>query len=136
MSELTQRFFETLLRTQFQSPERTLEYQRRLIERLIRHARTTVPFYRDSGRLDALFDKDDRIDWGRWGEVPVLTRSVAQANSDRLYAEIDAGRLRRNSHRHHLRFDGSAARIPHQYDPGGGQYRGAGARLCVGRSAR
>ncbi len=97
MSELTQRFFETLLGTQFQSPERTLEYQRRLIERLIRHARTTVPFYRDSGRLDALFTNDDRIDWGHWGEVPVLTRSVAQANSDSLYAEstpADCGEIR------------------------------------------
>jgi phenylacetate-CoA ligase len=97
MSELTQRFFETLMRTQFQSPERTLEYQRRLLERLVRHARTTVPFYRDSGRLDPLFTKDDRIDWERWSEIPVLSRSMAQANNDALYAETvpaDCGETR------------------------------------------
>ena len=87
MSELTQRFFETLLHTQFQSPERTLHYQRRLLERLLRHARATVPYYRDSGRLDVLFTKDDRIDWERWDEIPVLTRSQAQAYSKELYAE-------------------------------------------------
>jgi phenylacetate-CoA ligase len=97
MSELTQRFFETLLRTQYLSPEHTLQYQRRLLERLVRHARVTAPFYRDSGRLDVLFTKDDRIDWERWGEVPVLTRSMAQANSDALYAEsmpADCGEIR------------------------------------------
>jgi len=87
MSELTQTFFETLLRTQRQSPERTLYYQRRLLERLVRHARATVPYYRDSGRFDALFTKDNGIDWERWGEVPILTRPEAQANSDALYAE-------------------------------------------------
>ncbi len=97
MSELTQRFFETLLSTQFQSPEQRLQYQRRLLERLVRHARATVPYYRDSGRLDILFAKDDRIDWARWGEIPILTRSEAQANSDALYAEsmpADCGEIR------------------------------------------
>lgn len=97
MSELTQKFLETLLRTQFQSQERTLQYQRRLLERLVRHARMTVPYYRDSGRLDVLFTKEDRIDWERWGEVPVLTRSQAQANCDALYAELmpaDCGEVR------------------------------------------
>ncbi|MFZ3361146.1 MAG: hypothetical protein WA177_20560 [Xanthobacteraceae bacterium] len=87
MSELTQRFFETLQHTQFQSPERTLQYQRRLLERLLRHARASVPYYRDSGRLDALFTDDNRIDWDRWDEIPILTRSQAQGNSDALYAE-------------------------------------------------
>ncbi len=87
MDELSQRFFETLLQTQFLPPDRMLRYQRRLLGRLLRHARATVPYYRDSGRLDPLFMADDSIDWDRWGEVPVLTRSEAQAHADRLYAE-------------------------------------------------
>ena len=87
MDELTQAFFETLQRTQYLPRERMLLYQRGLIEQLLRHARAQVPFYRDSGRLDVLFTADDRIDWDRWGEVPILTRSEAQANAERLYAE-------------------------------------------------
>jgi phenylacetate-CoA ligase len=97
MSELTQKFFETLLRTQFLPPEQMLQYQRRLLERLVRHARASVPYYRDSGRLDVLFTHGGQIDWERWNEVPILTRSAAQANSDALYAEsmpADCGEIR------------------------------------------
>lgn len=97
MDELSQRFFETLLQTQFLPPDRMLAYQRRLLDRLVRHARATVPFYRDSGRLGPLFKADGGIDWERWDEVPVLTRSEAQANAERLYAESlppDCGEIR------------------------------------------
>ncbi|MBX9843946.1 MAG: hypothetical protein K2Z80_19270 [Xanthobacteraceae bacterium] len=87
MEELTQRFFETLLRTQFLPPDRMQVYQRGLTERLVRHARAQVPFYRDSGRLDVIFTGDGRIDWQRWDEIQVLTRSEAQANAAALYAE-------------------------------------------------
>lgn len=87
MDELTQAFLETLQRTQTMPAERMLIYQRSLIERLVRHARVQVPFYRDSGRLDVLFTADDRIDWNRWNEVPILTRAEAQAHSEALYAE-------------------------------------------------
>jgi phenylacetate-CoA ligase len=87
MDQLTQKFLETLLRTQFLTLDRMLLYQRGLIERLVRHARATVPFYRDSGRLNVLFTSDDQIDWERWNEVPVLTREQAQQNADALYAE-------------------------------------------------
>jgi phenylacetate-CoA ligase len=87
MDELTQAFLETLLRTQFLPADRMLVYQRSLIERLLRHARAQVPFYRDSGRLDVLFTADDRIDWERWDEVPILTRSEAQQHAEALYAE-------------------------------------------------
>jgi phenylacetate-CoA ligase len=87
MDELTQRFFETLLRTQYFPPEQMLAYQRRLTADLVRHARAQVPFYRDSGRLDVLFTADGRIDWERWDEVPILTRVEAQENAQALYAE-------------------------------------------------
>jgi len=87
MDELTQKYFEALLRTQLLPPDRMLAYQRGLIEKLVRHARAQVPFYRDSGRLDVLFGRDGRIDWERWDEIPILTRSQAQANCEQLYAE-------------------------------------------------
>jgi len=53
----------------------------------VRHASAQVPFYRDSGRLDVLFTNDQRINWERWTELPILTRQQAQDNADRLYAE-------------------------------------------------
>ena len=86
LDAITQKYFEMLLRTQFLPPDKMLAYQRSLCEPLIRHARANVPFYRD-GRLDVLFGPDDRIDWERWGDVPVLTRKQAQDNVQALYAE-------------------------------------------------
>lgn len=47
-------------------------HQRRQLEKLLRHARQTVPFYRE--RLDPLFRPDETVDWRRWGEIPILTR--------------------------------------------------------------
>ena len=88
MSSLTETFFEALLRMQFMPAGVRRDYQRGLIERLLRHARAQVPFYRDSGRLDSLFRADDTIDWDRWQDVPVLTRREAQQNAAALYAEV------------------------------------------------
>jgi phenylacetate-CoA ligase len=88
MTTLHQAFFETLLKTQFLPSDRMLKYQRGLIERLIRHARANVPYYRDQHRLDVLFRPDDSIDWSRWHDVPVLTRTQAQENAKLLYAEV------------------------------------------------
>ena len=87
MDELTQKFFETLLKSQFMPPVEMVPYQHGLIERLVRHARAQVPFYRDSGRLDVLLRRDGTIDWDRWDEVPLLTRREAQDNAEALYAE-------------------------------------------------
>jgi phenylacetate-coenzyme A ligase PaaK-like adenylate-forming protein len=80
-------FAATLRQTQFMPPERMREYQRSLLERLIRHARAQVPFYRDSGRLDPLFRRDDTIDWERWREIPSLTRKEVQDAGSTLHAE-------------------------------------------------
>ena len=88
MNDPTQAFFETLMRSQFLPSDRMQAYQRGLIERLVRHARAQVPFYRDHGRLDPLFTRDDEIDWSRWNEVPVLTRAEAQQNEAALYADV------------------------------------------------
>jgi phenylacetate-CoA ligase len=87
MDELAQGFFETLLRTQSLPFNRMLAYQRSLIERLVRHAHAQVPFYRDSGRLNVLFTAEDKMDWDRWDEIPLLTRAQAQQHAEALYAE-------------------------------------------------
>jgi phenylacetate-CoA ligase len=88
MTSITQVFFEQLLRTQFLASDRMLAYQASLAEQLVRHARAHVPYYRDHGRLDMLFTRDDEIDWSRWEEVPILTRVEAQKNAELLYAEL------------------------------------------------
>ena len=86
MDALANAFLQALLKTQFQSPDAMRAYQRELLERLLRHARARVRFYRE-GRLDPLFAPDGTIAWERWGEVPILTRAEAQANADQLFAD-------------------------------------------------
>lgn len=87
MDEITQKYLDTLLRTQFMPADAMRAYQRSLLERLLRHARAHVPYYRDSGRLDAVFTAADSIDWERWSEIPTLSRREAQENAAALYAE-------------------------------------------------
>ncbi len=75
-------FVETLRRTEWLSAEDLVRYQRKPLEKLLRHAYETVPFHRD--RLAVLFRGDGSIDWERWGEVPFLTRSEIQGREDDL----------------------------------------------------
>lgn len=88
MTLITERFLQTLRRTQFMHPARLLEYQRGLLERLIRHAQEHVPFYRDSDRLRPLFAPNGTMRWERWGEIPRLTRKDVQKNLDALQPEM------------------------------------------------
>ncbi|MBX9843716.1 MAG: hypothetical protein K2Z80_18095 [Xanthobacteraceae bacterium] len=81
------RFLSTLRQTQLMPPDQILAYQRGLLEQLLRHARKHVPFYRDTGRLNPLFRTDDTIDWGRWNEVPILTRAEVQAAGSAMHSE-------------------------------------------------
>jgi phenylacetate-CoA ligase len=85
-AQMMRRFLETLRRTQFLPAEKILDYQRGLLERLLRHARAHVPFYRDTGRLDPLFD-GDTVAWERWNEVPVLTRSDVRQSRAAMQSE-------------------------------------------------
>jgi phenylacetate-CoA ligase len=88
MSNLGQDCFDILVRTQFMPVPERERYQRGLLERLLRHARAQVPYYRDTGRLDPLFKSNDEINWERWREVPPLIRREAQENAEALYAEV------------------------------------------------
>lgn len=84
---LTQKLYENLRRSETFSRQKVIDHQRRLLERLLRQARSHVPFYRDSGRLDPLFRADGSIDWSRWGDIPILTRRAAKENEAALQAE-------------------------------------------------
>jgi phenylacetate-CoA ligase len=79
-----QKFATVLLKTQSYSADRMQAYQRSLLERLVRHARAEVPFYRT--RLDPLFGPDDAIRWEAWTDVPTITRFEAQQAGEALFA--------------------------------------------------
>jgi phenylacetate-CoA ligase len=77
-------FLGALAETEHLPPRQLLRYQRRLLDRLLRHARTETEFYRE--RLAPLFRPDESIDWDRWTELPILTRSEAQESFAALSA--------------------------------------------------
>ena len=69
-------FLAALDATQYLSTERMAAYQRRPLEVLVRHARSETAFYGE--RLAPLFRADGTIDWERWRELPILTRTEVQ----------------------------------------------------------
>jgi phenylacetate-CoA ligase len=77
-------FLKALEETQYLSPARMQAYQRRLLSRLLDHARRETAFYAE--RLAPLRRADGSIDWDRWQEVPILTRAEAQENFAALCA--------------------------------------------------
>lgn len=85
MNERQRKFLDLLLRTQSMPPGEWREYQRQLLEPLIRHALEHVPFYRD--RLGAVLRKDGTFDFGRWPEIPVFGRLEAQKAGPDLHAD-------------------------------------------------
>src|SRR5262245_17024877 len=86
---VVRRYLYNLRKPQYLQPARLLAYQRGLLEQLVRHARAHVPFYRDTGRLDVLFRRDDTIDWERWPEIPLLKRSDVQRAGPALRSTVD-----------------------------------------------
>jgi phenylacetate-CoA ligase len=77
-------FLKALDETQYLSPPRLRAYQRRLLARLLDHARRETAFY--AGRLGPLVRADGAFDWDRWQELPILTRAEAQENFTALCA--------------------------------------------------
>lgn len=82
--EMVLQFRNVLKETERFDADELRGYQEKLLEPLLLHARTHVPFYRD--RLDAVFD-GNKIDFSKWNEIPLLTRQIAQANEKKLHAE-------------------------------------------------
>jgi phenylacetate-CoA ligase len=67
------------------TPSQLLEFQRSQLAQLLLHAKTNVPFYRT--RLDCMFRSDGTIDWERWTDIPILTRSDLRDNGKLLLAK-------------------------------------------------
>lgn len=80
-----QKFVEVLKTTETLPPEKLQAYQRRLQERLIRHAKEQVPFY--GTRLNALFGPKDTIRWEAWTDIEPFSRAQAQEAGDTLFAK-------------------------------------------------
>jgi phenylacetate-CoA ligase len=82
MKDIFDRFLATLTRTERLPPRELARYQQDLLARLVRHAHTALPFYRD--RLACLFAHDGELDLSRWNEVPILARADVAARGSEL----------------------------------------------------
>lgn len=78
------RFVDILRNTETYSNAQMQAYQRRLLNRLLRHAKAEVPFYKK--RLNPLFGPNDEIRWEAWEDIPTFTRADALEAGDALYA--------------------------------------------------
>jgi phenylacetate-CoA ligase len=76
-------FRDVLAETELLPPDAMAAYQRNLLLPLLEHAQTHVPFYKE--RLAAIFETG-APDFSRWREIPILTRTEAQAAVDTLAA--------------------------------------------------
>jgi phenylacetate-CoA ligase len=70
-----ERYMQALERTQWMPRADLKRYQQGLVEAVVRHAHTTVPFYRD--RVSCVFGPDGSFDFTRWSDVPIVTREEA-----------------------------------------------------------
>jgi phenylacetate-CoA ligase len=66
------------------SPPSLAAYQAELLEELVQHARTNVPFYRE--RLACLSAAAGDLDLARWNDVPILERAEAIRHGTALRA--------------------------------------------------
>jgi len=64
--------FSSLMESQYWPRAQIEEQQRRRLERLLRHARNHVPYYRD--RLASVIDEHGHVDWVEWAKVPLTSR--------------------------------------------------------------
>jgi phenylacetate-CoA ligase len=82
MKEIFDQFLVTLAQTE-RMPARGLAlYQQNLLVRLVRHAHTALPIYRD--RLACLFAANGQVDLSRWNEVPILGRDDVAARGSEM----------------------------------------------------
>ena len=84
MSAFQKQIFEMLMESQYWPPDQMLAYQRSQLGQLLHHARAQVPFYKN--RLDPVFRDNGDIDWGRWHEIPIVTRADLRDKRDEMLA--------------------------------------------------
>lgn len=78
-----------LRETEISPPAALLKHQMVELERMVRHAHAHSAFYRE--RLSPVLE-GGRFDFGRWRELPILTRAEAQTSFDGLCAsEVPEG---------------------------------------------
>ena len=87
MTPETRQTLTTILQTQWWKRQINIAWATEALEHLVRHARRHVPFYRDNGRLDRVFDSEDRFVMANWRRIPVLSRAEAYIHADSLRAE-------------------------------------------------
>lgn len=80
--EFERELFGTLMESQFWPRDRIEQYQRRRLERLVRHSLDHVPFYQE--RLAMLSKDNGSLDWSKWGSIPVLTRQDLMTRGEAL----------------------------------------------------
>lgn len=81
--EMVLKFREVLKETERFSSSEMEASQRKLLTPLLLHARAHAPFYWD--RLDAIFN-GDQIDFERWHEIPIASRTIVQEDEKALHA--------------------------------------------------
>jgi phenylacetate-CoA ligase len=82
MKEAFDQFLRTLEQTERLPARGLAHYQQNLLVRLVRHAYTTLPFYRD--RLGCLFAANGDVDLSRWNDVPLLKRDDVAARGGEM----------------------------------------------------
>lgn len=87
---LVKNFYEMLMKSQHWPAASLLAYQRGQLSQLLHHARKNVPFYRT--RLDPVFKEDGKIDWDRWHEIPIVSRTdLRDRRIEMLATELPPG---------------------------------------------
>jgi phenylacetate-CoA ligase len=76
--------YEFLLRSQYSSADELAAFQRKELSALVKHARRHVPFYAD--RLEVVIRTDGSMDWDRWKDIPIVTRTDLIDNFDTMQA--------------------------------------------------
>lgn len=81
---LQRQFSDMLHESQYWPADQMLAHQHSQLAQLLMHARRHVPFFAD--RLSPVAKQDGEIEWRRWGEIPVLTRSNCLNHRTQLLA--------------------------------------------------
>ena len=90
MNALQKQIFEMLMESQFWLPDQMLAFQRSQLTQLLLHATENVQFYKT--RLDPVFKRNGDIDWDRWHEIPIVTRTdLRDRHDEMLAAALPAG---------------------------------------------
>ena len=75
-------YYELLEQSQWWQPEKLASWQRRQLQSLLVHARSSSPYYKF--RLNKVFRRDGMVDWDRWHEIPIVRRADVLAHAEAI----------------------------------------------------